>query len=61
MGTGDKTYIAVSNEQHPLTGEGIPVMKKIFSSTTIGEVLDWYKTLQHGKGKVYDLRICEPE
>ena len=54
-------YIATSTEQHPLTGELIPVFKTVTKDTTIGEIIEWYRTLRHGKGKIYDLRISEPD
>lgn len=59
--TKDETpcYVAVTSEQHPLTGEAMPVLKKVTRETTVGELIDWYKQQQHGSGILYDLRITE--
>ena len=54
-----KTYIAITHEQHPLTGEAMPLVRRINRDTTIGELIDWCKGMSHCK-VLYDLRITEP-
>lgn len=41
VGVGSDRLFAVFIEQHPLTGEAIPIMKQITEQTTVAELIAW--------------------
>jgi len=50
-----KSYLAVTHVEHPLTGDAVPCAKEIYEETTIKEIIDW-----HGRDRVIDdLKIVE--
>ena len=56
---GAPCYVAITHDQHPLTGEAMPVIMRVYYHTTVSELIEWYKTLHHSTGVPYDLRITE--
>ena len=59
MNQTEKTYVAVTMTQHPLTGDAIPRTKAVTPATTLAEVFEW---VRHEGTKDYpidDLRIVE--
>ena len=43
VGCETPCYVAITSEQHPHTGEAMPILKKVTRDTTVGELIDWYK------------------
>ena len=59
MNKTEKTYTAVTMEQHPLTGDAVPRTKVVTPETTVAELLDWLKRTGPQDYPVDDLRIVE--
>ena len=54
-------YLAVHHDQHPLTGDSIPVALNINEDTTVGELVRWYRKYRGESAQVFDLRIVQTD
>jgi hypothetical protein len=57
--TNEACYVAITYEQHPLTGDAVPTVKRITRDTTVGDLADWYKEVFPQSPSMWDIRITE--
>ncbi len=53
----NRSYVAVTTAQHPLTGESLPRTKLVTEETTLRELFEWYRG--GNEWNIVDLRITE--
>ena len=56
---GEKTFVAITMTQHPLTGEALPRTKNVSPETTLAEIFEWVKQEGTKDYPIDDLRIVE--
>ena len=59
MNQTEKTYVAVTMSQHPLTGDAIPRTMSVTPETKLAEIFDWLKKEGPAEYPIDDLRIVE--
>lgn len=59
MNQTEKTYVALTMCQHPLTGDAIPRTMAVTPETTLAEIFDWLKKEGPTEYPIDDLRIVE--
>lgn len=55
----ERRYVAITHEQHPLTGSGIPVVLELTGETTLEEIIAWYRSVHPKAATINDLGIIE--